>query len=170
MKKCITLICALICSLSLTACTQPNTTHVPVPAESDSTEVLEADPYEAIEKIYADVDISDIQDADSNILKDKFYIDTEDLEEFCVRYSSGNYGVADVFILKPVPEKSPQVREMLEQVKLQRMKEFENYDIYNSYEIAKNAVIFEQGEYLVMLMLADNDAARDVINRYIPKR
>ncbi|MCL2578614.1 MAG: hypothetical protein FWE32_01125 [Oscillospiraceae bacterium] len=30
------------------------------------------------------------------------------------------------------------------------------------------AVVFNQGEYVVMLMLPDNDAAREIINLYIP--
>lgn len=63
----------------------------------------------------------------------------------------------------------PKVRDALEQVKLNRAKEFENYDVYDAHQIAQDAVIYEQGGYLIMLMLADTDAARDVIDQYIPK-
>ena len=54
-------------------------------------------------------------------------------------------------------------------MKLNRAKEFENYDVYDAHQIAQDAVIYEQGGYLIMLMLADTDAARDVIDQYIPK-
>lgn len=52
---------------------------------------------------------------------------------------------------------------------MSRVKEFENFDIYNSYRIAQDAVIFEQGEYVVMLMLDDTETARAVINRHLPQ-
>lgn len=86
-----------------------------------------------------------------------------------MKYASGRYGVADVFLLKPYPEYRADVRESLEQVKVSRVKEFENFDIYNSYRIAQDAVIFEQGEYVVMLMLDDTETARAVINRHLPQ-
>ena len=51
-----------------------------------------------------------------------------------------------------------------------RIREFVNYDVYNSSAIAENAVIFERGGYVVMLMLEDNDSARRIIERYIPEK
>lgn len=48
--------------------------------------------------------------------------------------------------------------------------EFVNYDVYNSSAIAENAVIFERGGYVVMLMLEDNDSARRIVERYIPEK
>ena len=59
--------------------------------------------------------------------------------------------------------------ELVASSKLNRAKEFENYDVYDAHQIAQDAVIYEQGGYLIMLMLADTDAARDVIDQYIPK-
>lgn len=78
--------------------------------------------------------------------------------------------MADVFILKPSsPDDAPKVREMLESVKLSRIKEFENYDVYDSYQIAQDAQIFEQGGYIIMLTLADTEGARSIIDQYIPR-
>ena len=46
----------------------------------------------------------------------------------------------------------------------------DRYDVYNSASIAENALIFERGGYVVMLMLEDNDSARSIIEKYIPER
>ena len=92
---------------------------------------------------------------------------------YTVWYTSGLYGIADVFILKPLPGAGEQelaiLREQLEQVKLNLSREVENYDIYNAYQIVQEAPIFEQGGYLIMLMVEDTDAARRAIDQYIPK-
>ena len=124
---------------------------------------------QALEEIYETVDVRGLAFANRDQLKNKFFINPDYLEEFHVKYASGRYGVADVFLLKPYPEYRADVRESLEQVKVSRVKEFENFDIYNSYRIAQDAVIFEQGEYVVMLMLDDTETARAVINRHLPQ-
>lgn len=151
------------CGKAAQASIEPEDEDVLVMAE-------EADPETALERIYENVDIQGIETGDDTILSDKFYIDMGKIEDYYVRYSSGRFGVADVFILKPVPDEAMAVRELLEQVKISRTQEFQNYDIYNSYQIAQDAQIFEQGEYLVMLMLEDNDTAREIIDQYIPRK
>ncbi len=144
------------------------------PAQEQGPEIAdpldEADPAGAIEKIYADIDMKGLSDATADDLAEQFSIDTSLVGDFYVRYSSGRYGVADVFILQPInSDSTPQIREELEQVKLNRIREFEHYDIYNSYEIAQDAQIFEQGGYVIMLMLENMDDARAVIDHYIPR-
>ena len=88
---------------------------------------------QALEEIYETVDVRGLAFANRDLLKNKFFINPDYLEEFHVKYASGRYGVADVFLLKPYPEYRADVRESLEQVKVSRVKEFENFDIYNSY-------------------------------------
>ncbi|MBC8585894.1 DUF4358 domain-containing protein [Youxingia wuxianensis] len=155
--------------LALAGCSDNEPQNAAVPQEHSSGEVLEeADPQGALDEIYKTIDMKGLEDADDTVLTEKFFIDTSKLEEYYVKYSSGRYGVADVFILKASPEDTPSIRESLEQVKLNRMKEFENYDIHNSYGIAQNAQVFEQGGYVIMLMLEDLDGAREIIDRYIP--
>lgn len=131
--------------------------------------VKEADPETALERIYEGNTVEGVSEASSSILSDRFFIPSNLLEDFHVRYSSGRFGVADVFILKPAPDSSAKVRDLLEQVKLSRIQEFESYDIYNAHQIAQNAQVFEQGGYTVLLMLEDNEKARNIIDRYIPK-
>ena len=165
------LCCALLASLSLAACggNQPVADSGMTVMQTGPV-VSEPDPEAAIEKIYETVTIDGLSDASEEDLTDKFFIDTSLLDEFYVRYSSGRFGVADVFILKPSsPDDAPKVREMLESVKLSRIKEFENYDVYDSYQIAQDAQIFEQGGYIIMLTLADTEGARSIIDQYIPR-
>lgn len=128
----------------------------------------EADPETAIQKIYDHIDIKGVEFADDTVMEDKFFFSLEDIDEYYVIFSSGRYGVADVFIIKPAEDKMPSVRETLEQVKINRVHEFENYDVYDSLRIADDAEIFERQDYLIMLMVRDEEFARKTINHYIP--
>lgn len=166
LKRILALLCALL--LCLTGCRSER------PGQSAAVEsagplVETAEPETAMEKIYEGVSVRGLSDASDDDLTDKFFLDVSMLDSYWVRFSSGDFGLADVFILKPSEGMEPKVRDALEQIKLNRAKEFENYDIYDAHQIAQDAVIYEQGGYLIMLMLADTDAARDVIDQYIPK-
>ncbi len=136
--------------------------------ESSLPPVDEPDPKAAVEEIYRDIDVRGVRQAPKSVMENKFFFNLDDLDEYYVRYASGRFGVADVFILKPAEGKTPTVRETLEQVKINRIKEFENYDVYDSLRIANDAEIFEQGDYLIMLMVGDMNAARKIIDHYIP--
>ncbi|GKH48749.1 MULTISPECIES: DUF4358 domain-containing protein [Anaerotruncus] len=166
MKRTIALLCALL--LCLTGCRSEGPGQ-DAAVESAGPLVETAEPETAIEKIYENVTVRGLADASDDDLTDKFFLDVSMLDSYWVRFSSGDFGLADVFILKPSEGMEPKVRDALEQVKLNRAKEFENYDVYDAHQIAQDAVIYEQGGYLIMLMLADTDAARDVIDQYIPK-
>lgn len=169
MKRILALFCAAFLCLSAAGCRQDRRQEGPADPASAGPLVETADPETAIEKIYEAVDVRGVSDAGNDDLEDKFFIDTSLLDSYWVRFSSGDFGLADVFILKPSEGGEPKVRDMLEQVKLNRAKEFENYDVYDARRIAQDAVIYEQGGYLIMLMLEDTDAARAVIDQYIPK-
>lgn len=166
LKRTIALLCALL--LCLTGCRSEGPGQ-DAAVESAGPLVETAEPETAIEKIYENVTVRGLADASDDDLTDKFFLDVSMLDSYWVRFSSGDFGLADVFILKPSEGMEPKVRDALEQVKLNRAKEFENYDVYDAHQIAQDAVIYEQGGYLIMLMLADTDAARDVIDQYIPK-
>lgn len=172
MKK----LCALLAALAiLSGCgKQPGpaevTTVTNAGAAAMNPMVTQADPQAALEKIYEKVTVEDVQDADARDLGRLFSIDTKLVDDYAVRYASGKYGIANVFILKPKTEEdAAKLRDQLEQVKLSVTRECEHYDIYNSYQIAQDAQVFEQGGYLIMLMLSDAEAARNVIDLYIPK-
>ena len=74
-----------------------------------------------------------------------------------------------MYIIKPTEGEDENVREAMKTWQESRIRAFSGYDIYNSTEISENAMIFRRGDYLVMLMLEDNDAARSIIDEYIPE-
>ncbi|MCI8649511.1 MAG: DUF4358 domain-containing protein [Anaerotruncus sp.] len=161
----------LACCILFVGC--GNAAHMVVEVEGDvqdsAVELMLAQPQEALDEIYHSVTVKDVKDADDDVLENKFRMHLERLDDYYVRYASGRYGVANVFILEPTEGMIDLVREKLFEIKTNLINEFQSYDIYNSYQIAQDAQIFEQGDYVIMLMLDDNDAAREIIDQYIPK-
>ena len=108
------------------------------------------------------------------------YVNTshlDDVEKAYVRYVETDFGADDVYIILPKDGEDENgnshhenVLAALRERKDDRIREFVNYDVYNSSAIAENAVIFERGGYVVMLMLEDNDSARRIVERYIPEK
>ena len=102
---------------------------------------------------------------------------TNDVAESYVRYVEGDFGADDVYIILPkegTDENGSSHRDnvitALKKRKEDRIKEFSNFDVYDSFRIAQDAVIFERGSYVVMLMLEDNDTARQIVEKYIPEK
>jgi hypothetical protein len=88
--------------------------------------------------------------------------------EVYARYSDPRGGLADVVIIKPEEGGMIEVREALYLYRDRRVIEFEHFDVLGSLNIAQNAIIFEHGEYVVLLMTSDNDAALLIVNQFIP--
>lgn len=172
MKRNLAALLFALCLLLLPACQaaqpqeqeNPEEEAAPVAAEMHAAV---ADPEGALEEIYADIDIKEINPVDDDLMESLGF-DLWDIEDYYARYSSGRYGLADVFIIKPYPSEYESVRESLETIKLDRIRKTEDYDILGSYRIAQDAQIYQYGSYLIMLMLEDNDAAADILQRYIP--
>lgn len=168
-RKVLTAVLAIICIAGmLSGCEkQPEET----PREESGTEpatVIEADPQKAIDEIYQDIDMQEVVDLDDDIMTNTLHFDLWDINEYYGKYSSGRYGVADVYIIQPFGSDYDKVRENLEAIKLDRIEETENYDILGSNKIAQNAQIYQYGNYLIFLMLEDNEAAAEIIQKYIP--
>ena len=166
-KKLIALLAALSLALLPACSTQPPPDEEEAAPAAAEVHAVVADPEGALEEIYADIDIKEIETADDNLMQSLGF-DLWNVEEYYVRYSSGRYGLADVFILRPFHNDYDSVRESLETVKLDRIRKTEDYDILGSHRIAQEAQIYQYGSYLIMLMLEDNTAAAEIIQRYIP--
>ncbi len=169
MKYIITLLLSLLLLFSFAACSS-------APEEENPEEIIteeiitEADPQAAINEIYADFDrTSGLVNATYIEMKDVMGFNMDQIEEFHVRYMETDFGASDVYIIKAKSGMENDVRQSLKNWQETRIRSFNGYDIYNSTEISENAVIFQRGEYLVMLMLEDNDAARAIIETYIPE-
>lgn len=132
--------------------------------------VTVADPQTAVSKIYESFEEYDAENLTSWRLDEFLGIKEADLKEYYGKISEPEEGLADVIIIRPKEAKREDVQLALSKYKERRMAEFENYDILDAYSIAQNAVIYDQGDYIILLMLADTDidSARAIIDEYIP--
>lgn len=128
------------------------------------------------DEIYENLDLSEltrksiVTAQDETFITEQFYLDLENVISYEIRYAEGNYGAADVAIIRVKEGKAAEVMESLENRKDDRINEFRKYDVYDSYDIAMNAEIYEAGELVVMLMLSDEEKtmAMDIIDYYLP--
>ena len=127
-------------------------------------------------EIYGKLEISELTRksvdviTDEVIITEQFYLDLDNVVAYDIRSASGSYGVADVIIIRAKEGKAEEIMESLENRKDDRINEFRNYDVYNSYEIALEAEIYEAGELVIMLMVSEDDkaAAKEIIDYYLP--
>ena len=90
-------------------------------------------------------------------------------KELYAKHSHPNGGLADVIIAKPHEGDEENMVSWLYRYQERRISEFENYDILDAHTIAKNALVYEQGGYVILLMLSDNESAQDIIDQHIPQ-
>ena len=129
-----------------------------------------------VDGIYARSDISKLTSSSVSVIRDKtvleeqFYLNLDNIISYEVRSAEGKYGVADVAIIRPKEGFANEVMDSLEMRKDDRINEFLNYDVYDSYEIALEAEIYQVGELVVMLMLSDDNkaVAKELIDYYLP--
>ena len=177
MKKMAALLAAMMFSLSLFGCEALDTTLrskcqcLPY-ANGESAQ-------RALEQIYSQLGkrIGLVEEPTAEQIAAVVGLDAKDYEQAYVRYVETDFGADDVYIVLPKEGKDEEgvshrenILSQLRERKDFRTREFANYDVYNSASIAENALIFERGGYVVMLMLEDNDSARSIIEKYIPER
>ena len=124
---------------------------------------------EQLEEDYFDVEIMGVQEATSEKLESEFGLDPSIWLSVHGRYTNGRFGIADVFMIRPRVGYEDEVREALETIKLSRMNLFRNFDVYNSLSIAENGSIYRRGDYYILLMIEDEERAREIISQYIPR-
>lgn len=148
----------------------PGVQAVPATAQilADEDIPAVAAPLRAVEAIHESQGGSIIDRVYADRLEEVFGIPSDMVIVAAAYVSEAIGGLCDVVIVKPVPGSNDQVREALHNYATMRADSFRNYDILDSYSIASNAIVFDQGDFVVMLMLPDNDAAREIIDLYIP--
>ena len=129
-----------------------------------------ADPQTAVDRIYETLPESRTEPLDAATFADLFPDLGEVVEEYYGAISDPNGGLADVVIVKPrsASDNRETVREALRAYQEKRIREFENYDILNALTIATDAQVVDQGDYVLLLMLPDNEAAQEIIDQYLP--
>jgi len=126
------------------------------------------DPERAVEAIYQSLEGGSAQRVSDEELDEVFGLAPYMVVEAVAYVSDVSAGLRDIAIVMPTPDYEEQAREALNQYAASRAASFRNYDILGSYSIASSAVVFSQGDHLVMLMLPDNDAARVILDQYLP--
>ena len=134
-----------------------------------STLEVAADPQAAADAIYATVENCKNEKLDAAGLGSFYNISSVDTEQFLVYRTDPASKLCDLAIILPKEDKRDRIRESLQLYKEKRMAEFKDYDLFDAHKIAEGAVIYDQGDYLVMLMLPDNESAQELINAHIPQ-
>ncbi len=122
----------------------------------------------ALDEIYYNVDIMGVEDATASRLKEDFGVDPSIFSEVHGRYTDGRFGIADVLVVKPAPGKGAAVREALITIRTARTSLFKNFNIYDSTTLAENGLIYNRGDYMVLLMIEDASGVREILDEYIP--
>ena len=164
----------LLALLLLSSC-RSSKLNIPDPEEDRSIAYATSEPEhlsDVIDLIYADITMKEQINAVYSDLSNIFHLDTTMVEDYSARYTSGRYGVADVAIIKlKRPDDIVDIEAVtlaLEQRRDDRIAEFENYDVHDAFRIAKEAQIISRGNYVILLMLEDFDAAETIILENIP--
>lgn len=164
----------LVSLIAFCGCSEKNEEEEEINPEEFSYDMLDISVI--VDEIYENLEISEltkksvIKTEDKTFLEEQYYLDLKNMVSYDIRYAEGNYGAADIAVIRVKKGKAGEVMASLEKRKDDRISEFRNYDVYDSYEIAFNAEIYEAGELVVMLMLSEEDKekAKDIINYYIP--
>ncbi len=125
------------------------------------------DPKKALDEIYKNVDIKGVEDGDKKFVTETLNIDKSYFEKYYIKKTDGKFGVADIYIIKPTQGNSDKIIKAFTAFRDQRALQFKDYNIYNSYEITQNAKIITRGDYIIMMMIEDYDAAEEILKQYI---
>ncbi|MBQ9939009.1 MAG: DUF4358 domain-containing protein [Oscillospiraceae bacterium] len=121
-----------------------------------------------INELYGDSEYKGLIVANDDDLQNIFLIDPIKIDFYRIIYTDGIYGVRDICIIKPIAGYKDAVLEALRQRKDSRTKFFEHYDVNDAHAIMLNAEIYTQGEYIIYLAVDDIEAAKLIVDKYIP--
>lgn len=108
-----------------------------------------------------------LDDLTKESLQQTMNISSDMYDEMAGKIGNGRFSIEDALIIKPVDGQKDAIIEALNQHKKNRMNTFEQYNVQGDFEKSKNALIYEQGDYVIMLLLDDNIKAKEIINKYI---
>lgn len=165
---------ALLLALCLCACSGKEEEEEINPSNDYSYDMLDISL--VVDGIYPNLDISRLtaqsvsKITDKTVLTEQYYLNLDNIIAYDVRSAEGKYGVADVAIIRVKEGFAGEVMDSLEMRKDDRINEFLNYDVYDSYNIALEGEIYQAGELVVMLLLSEDDKtkAKELIDHYLP--
>lgn len=173
-NKFLILIFVLLLCTVLVACSGENEEENEINPEEFSYEMLDLSV--VVNEIYKNTGGSELTlksvstITDKQTLTEQYYLNLYNVNSYEIRSASGEYGVCDVAILYVKSGTGEGIIESLEKRKDDRINEFLNYDVYNSYETAMAAEIYQEGELVIMLMLPKESiaTAKEIIDGYLP--
>lgn len=180
MQKVLVSLAAAVMAVAMVACSSSSEAEPATPvgtraaimtADAAMQEtVLSADPQGAVTAIYENLDNEPkLTEIDPDTLEEVLGVSPYDTISFIAYVSDAKGGLCDIAIIEPQEDKFDEVRESLMQYSTLRAEQFKNYDILSAYSIASGATVYNQGDYVVMLMLSDNEAAQAIVDQYIPQ-
>lgn len=176
MKKKIFLPLVLILALALAFCGCSEDEEISEEKNPDGFDYDMLDLSLVADEIYESSDLSELTRqsvsavTDETVLSEQYYLDLSKVVSFEIRSAEGKYGVADVALIRAEEGAGDEIAESLEKRKDDRINEFLRYDVYDSYETALDAEIFQSGEMVIMLMLSEDDKASafEILYSYLP--
>lgn len=149
---------------------QSKATSVSLDEVSIREAVVIADPQKAIQDIYETLPDAQVEPLDQDLFEHLFPNLSDHVITYVGAISEVSGGLADVIVLQTHGDKTSRelAREGLRQYQDKRILEFQNYDILDSYTIATEGQVFDQGEFVILLMVPDLEEAREIIDQYLP--
>lgn len=127
----------------------------------DSTPpVVEASAKGVVDAIENAVGIAMSAEIDDTTLKEVFYIDPADAEEYYGKMSMTNVSADHVLAVKPKADKKDAVKQSLEKRLQDVRSSFEQY-LPEQYEKSQKGQVYERGDYLFLLILGESTDTLD---------
>lgn len=126
---------------------------------------------DALDEIYSEVPEllrESVTDPTDQEIEEVLKLTLSYIDDRYICYSSGSFGLADIYVIKPSSASAYELKEELEELRLRRISEFEQYDVYDALAIAENSEVMEIGTYLVLVMTENAEETLEILESIIP--
>ena len=165
LKKAAAFLVILCLTAALAACGSSSAQSPGPGAPSSHAQVTDDQLQDLLDKIYETCpDIMGVTEVDAGAAADILGLEPSAYDQLAARQSLARFNIGDVVIVHPTDGSTEAIMEGLEAYRQSREDLFQNYNVAGDYEKAQNAEIYQQGGYVVLVMLADNAPAIELID------
>ncbi len=148
----------------------PSSSSLSESSSSSPAQVSDEDLTSLMDEIYTHYeDVMGVVDVESDAVHDILGLTEDMYEQLAARQSLARFNIGDVVIVRPAQGQTDAVKDALEAYRKSKEDLFQNYNVGGDYEKAQNAEIYERGGYVILVMFADNQPAKDAISAVIPE-